>query len=82
MDKEQVIEKLEEVFTVACKQFIESEGYTDNYSLTEIKELGETIIAARTNIGQEVEKAKGFIFSNMHNYLVKHDLKPVVKGSE
>lgn len=58
MEKEQVIEKLEEVFEVACKQFIGSDGYTDNFTLTEIKELGQTIITARTNIGQEAKITK------------------------
>lgn len=82
MEKEQVIEKLEEVFEVACEQFIKSEGYSDTIRLIEIKELGQTIINARTNVGQEVARAKDFIISNMHNYLVNHDLKPVVKGSD
>lgn len=57
MEKEQVIEKLEEVFTKAC------EGYTKRGtgSLTEIRELGETIIRAKQNVAHEVKQAEKFI---------------------
>lgn len=79
MDKEQVINKLEEVFDVACKRFVESDGCVDDFGLSEIKELGQVIIHARTNIASEVEKAKSYIHSSIHNYLAKHHLVPIQK---
>lgn len=79
MEKEQVIKKLEEVFVTACDWYVKGNGE----SITEIRELGETIIKARTNIGQEVDKAKGYIHSVTHNYLVKNELIPTDKdGSD
>lgn len=57
MEKEQVIEKLEKVFTKACDVF-DKQG---TGSLTEIRELGEAIIRAKQNVAHEVKQAEKFI---------------------
>ena len=76
MENVKVIEKLEKVFEVACNQFIEMK-YTSDCSLTELKELGATIINARKNIEHEVQQAKTHVHNTKHSYIAKHILKLV-----
>lgn len=57
MAKEQIIEKLEEVFDKACKDYNEKRMG----SLKEIRELAETIIHAKRDVAHEVKQAEKFI---------------------
>ncbi|KAA0965838.1 hypothetical protein FQ087_06110 [Sporosarcina sp. ANT_H38] len=57
MDKEQVIEKLEEVFEMVCSQYIAYKGKNANISLSDIRELGHLIISSKSNIHHDMEKA-------------------------
>lgn len=57
MEKEQVITELEKVFTLACARYEKHRGE----SLTEIRELGETIIRAKQNVAHEIKQAEKFI---------------------
>ncbi|MGE7091668.1 hypothetical protein ACQKII_09495 [Lysinibacillus sp. NPDC048646] len=80
MDKEQVIEKLGEVFEEVCKQFIEPNGYVGNVTLTEIRELGQTLINARTSIQYEVMKASEYIDDKIETAIGKNfDAKKIAQ---
>lgn len=62
MDKEQVIEKLEEVFTSSCDKFLSSKSsQIDANALQEINHLGQALINAKRNVVKDVEKAEAFI---------------------
>lgn len=67
MEKEQVIEKLEEVFAKACERY-KVHGDT---SLSEIRELGETIIRNKQSIRSDVQKAERYIDERIEKH-IKH----------
>lgn len=75
MEKEQVIEKLEKVFGVACDQFINARGNVSDMRLTEIRELGDTIIRVKNNVRYEVERSKKLIESTVDIYLKNQEKK-------
>lgn len=61
MEKEQVIEKLEVVFDVACKRFVKAGGNVSPEFFSEIRGTGELLISAKRNVQHDVEKASEFI---------------------
>ena len=75
MEKEKVIEKLEEVFEIACERYRKSR----EISLTEVRELGELLISSKTNIHRNMEKAskhldarvKVAVEKQLHNQRIK-----------
>lgn len=78
MEKEQVIEKLEEVFEHACQQYIK----TEDVRLSEIRELGETIIRLKQNVMHEVKQAEQFIKQKieMNAALHEKDIARIAEG--
>lgn len=65
MEKEQVIEKLEEVFVKACDRY-KVHGGT---SLSEIRELGETIIRNKQSMRSDVQKAERYIDERIEKHI-------------
>ena len=55
MEKEQVIEKLEEAFEVACKRFVKTGGNVTPEYLSEVNKLGDLLISAKSNTRQYVD---------------------------
>lgn len=61
MEKEQVIEKLEEVFEVACSRYVALKGTSSSNTLSDIREMGDLLLSAKTNERREMEKMSGYI---------------------